>query len=71
MVLWRFLLGKCVAEHREAAPRRLTGGLVLNHIPMLDENTILYSNHVRYNPVHRQAVVRVCPCKVPFRFNRS
>jgi hypothetical protein len=42
---------KRFAEHGKSALGCLTGGLVLNHIPVLHENSIYYSNDVRHNPV--------------------
>src|SRR6202011_5471194 len=49
-------------------------GLILDHIPMLDQNAIFDANDVRRNPVHREAEVRkssVHDHKIFFRHNRS
>ena len=48
---------KCRSEHGRFALRLLLGSLVLNDIPVLDENSILQANNVRCNPVHRQSDV--------------
>jgi hypothetical protein len=49
-------------------------GLVLDHIPLLDQNAIFDANDVRRNPVHREAEVRkssVHDDEIPFSQNRS
>ena len=42
---------KAIAEHREAAFGLLASRLVLNHIPVLDENPILDSQDVHHDPI--------------------
>src|SRR5258708_38584810 len=42
---------KAFAKHREAAFGLLPSHLVLNHVPMLRENSILDSENVRGDPV--------------------
>jgi len=37
------------------------GGLVLNHIPLFDQNPVLDANDVGCNPVHRLAEARKPP----------
>jgi hypothetical protein len=51
------LLRERVAEHRISALGLLLGSLVLNDIPVFDENAILQANDVRCDPVHRQSDV--------------
>src|SRR5260370_34179614 len=51
------LLRECVAEHRIPALGLLLGSLVLNDIPVFDENSILQANDVRGDPVHWQSNV--------------
>lgn len=52
------LLRKRVAEHRIPALGLLLCSLVLNDIPVFDENPILQTNDVRCDPVQRQSDVR-------------
>src|SRR5216684_4702712 len=62
------------AEHWLTTLGLLLCGLVLDHIPMLDQNAILDANDVRRNPVHGLAEVRkssVHDDKIPFSHNRS
>src|SRR5882762_10152877 len=42
---------KAFAKHREAAFGLLPSRLVLNHVPMLRENSILDSQNVRRDPI--------------------
>ena len=42
-------------RHRAPALGLLFGGLVLNDVPVLDENSVLQANDVRCDPVHRKA----------------
>ena len=51
------LLRERVAEHRIPALGLLLGSLVLNDIPVFDEDPILQTNDVRCDPVHRQSDV--------------
>src|ERR1700683_1518026 len=51
------LLRERVAEHRISALGLLLGSLVLNDIPVFDENPILQANDVRGDPVYRQSDV--------------
>src|SRR5260370_14415188 len=51
------LLRERSAEHRIPALGLLLGSLVLNDIPVFDENPILQANDVRCDPVHRQSDV--------------
>ena len=44
-----------VAKHREAAFGLFPSGFVLNHVPMLNENSILDSKNVRGDPIDRLA----------------
>jgi hypothetical protein len=44
-----------VAKHREAALGLFPSGFVLNHVPMLHENSIVDSENVRGDPVDRLA----------------
>jgi hypothetical protein len=44
-----------VAEHRTPAFRLLLCGLVLDDVPMLDENAALYTKNVCCDPIDRQA----------------
>src|SRR5579862_929573 len=53
-----FVLWESLSEHGSATFRLFFCGLVLNHIPMLDQDSILDANYVRRNPVHWQAEVR-------------
>src|ERR1700728_3040117 len=50
-------LGKLVPEHWFAALGLLTRRLVLDHVPVLDQDFVLDANNVRCNPVHGQAKV--------------
>ena len=43
-------LGKCVAEHGEAADRFGLGRLVLQNVPVLFKNTVFESNNVGGDP---------------------
>src|SRR5258708_35165509 len=52
------LLRERVAEHRIPALGLLLCSLVLNDIPVFDENLILQANDVGCDPVHRQSDVR-------------
>src|SRR5260370_38913952 len=68
------LLRERVAEHRIPALGLLLGSLVLNDIPVFDENSILQANDVRCDPVHRQSDVGEPPMNddiVVFRKNHS
>ena len=49
------LLRKRVAEHRAPALGLLFCGVVLNDVPVLDENSVLQANDVRCDLVHRMA----------------
>ena len=51
-------LTKLVAEHGKAALGSFTRRLVLNHIPVLYEDSILDSKNVRCDPVRGQAEIR-------------
>ena len=57
MTLFARLFRECIAEHRIPALGMLLGSLVLNNIPVLNENSILQANDVRCDPVHRQSDV--------------
>jgi hypothetical protein len=46
---------KCCCKHQSPAFRLILGGLVLNHIPVLRQNAVLYSQDIGGDPVHRQA----------------
>src|SRR6266404_1056154 len=46
---------KCVAEHRVSAFGLLLSRLVLNDIPVLDQDAIFDANDVCRDPVHRRA----------------
>src|SRR6266403_4171287 len=62
------------AEHWLTTLGLLLCGLVLDHVPMLDQNAIFDANDVRCNPVHREAEVRkssVHDDEIPFTHNRS
>src|SRR6266403_2346232 len=54
-------LAKLVAKHGKAALGLLAGGFVLNHIPMLYEDSILYSKNVGCDPVHGLSEARKSP----------
>src|ERR1700730_7428558 len=74
-----FLSGTRIGRERAGEPwltavLLLLCGLVLDHIPMLDQNAIFDANDVRRNPVHREAEVRkssVHDDEIPFTYNRS
>jgi hypothetical protein len=51
------LLRERVTEHRIPPFGLLLGSLVLNDIPVFDENPILQANDVRCYPVHRRSDV--------------
>jgi hypothetical protein len=51
------LLRERVAKHWIPALGLLLGSLVLNDIPVFDENPILQANDVRWDPVHWQSDV--------------
>src|SRR5258705_229809 len=44
---------KCVAKHRVSAFGLLLSRLVLNDIPVLDQNPVLDAQDIRRNPIHR------------------
>jgi hypothetical protein len=44
-----------VAEHRQAAPRLLARGLVLDHVPVLGQLAVLEAHDIHHDPVRRQA----------------
>ncbi len=70
----RTLQGKLVAEHGKAALRRLAPCFVLDHVPVLGQNSILDANDVRYNPVDRLPNARISPVhdyKISVGDNRS
>src|SRR5260370_7289594 len=48
-------LGECVAKHRVPTFGLLLRCLILNHIPVLDQNTAFNSDDVRHDPVRRKA----------------
>src|ERR1700680_2778530 len=47
-----------VAEHWSTALRLFSCGLVLNHVPVLDEQSVLETNDIGGDPVHRRAKAR-------------
>jgi hypothetical protein len=51
-------LGKRVSEHRVSALGLFLGRLVLDDIPMLDQDSILHPDNIRRNPVDRQPETR-------------
>src|ERR1700682_4627057 len=51
-------LRKFVAEHGQAALCLFLRGLVLNHVPVLDEQPVLETNNIGGDPVHRRAKAR-------------
>src|SRR5882724_11399071 len=55
--------GKRRTEHRQLALRLLLGRLVLNYIPMLDEDAVLHPHNVSGNRVHRQTHTTESPVK--------
>src|SRR6266481_5187474 len=44
-------------EHGSLAFRLLFGRFILNHVPMLDKDSVFNAENVCCNPVHRQAEV--------------
>src|SRR5260370_36274026 len=56
-----FVLWESLSEHRSATFRLFSCGLILNHIPMLDQNAIFDANDVRRNPVHGLSEARKSP----------
>jgi hypothetical protein len=44
-----------VAEHRQAAPRLLARGLVLDHVPVLGQLAVLEAHDIHHDPVRRPA----------------
>src|SRR5258705_12012611 len=44
-----------VSKHGISALRLLLCGLVLNHVPMFDENSVFDPQNIRRDPIHRQA----------------
>src|SRR5580765_1028179 len=56
-----FVLWESLSEHGSATFRLLFCGLILNDVPMLDQDPVLYAKNVRCNPVHRLAEARKSP----------
>ena len=48
-------LGKRVSEHGVSAFGLLLGGLVLNDVPMLDQDSVFDPDNIRRDPIRRQA----------------
>src|SRR5437870_1430372 len=66
--------GKRHSEHRVSAFGLLPRCLVLNDIPMLDQNPVFHAYDVRHNPVRRQATARIPPVdqdEIAFGDNQS
>lgn len=49
------------SKHGISALRLLLCGLVLNHVPMFDENSVFDPQNIRRDPIHRQADPREAP----------
>src|SRR6267154_3573248 len=47
--------GKRIAEHGQPAPRLLAGGLILDHVPVLRQQSVLDANNVEHDPFRGQA----------------
>jgi hypothetical protein len=65
-------LGKHVSEHRVSALGLFLGSLVLDDIPVLDQNSVLHPDNIRRNPVYRQPETRetsVDDDEVSLRYN--
>ena len=43
---------KCIAEHGRLTLRLLRSGFVLNDIPVLHENAVLYAQNISRDPIH-------------------
>src|SRR5882724_11547492 len=56
LVLWEGL-----SEHGSATLRLLFGGLVLNHVPVLDKDSVLDAHNIRGNPIHRSTETTKSP----------
>jgi hypothetical protein len=54
-------LAKLVAKHAKAALGGCTRSLVLDHIPVLDQNAVLDAENVRGNPIHRSTETAKSP----------
>src|ERR1700730_793884 len=52
---------ECTAEHWLATLRLFARGLVLDHVPVLDQNAVLAANDVRRDPVDGKAEIRKAP----------
>src|SRR6266568_3679694 len=52
---------KRVSKHGISALGLLLCGLVLNHVPMFNENSVFDPNNIRRNPIHRQPDPRESP----------
>src|SRR5580704_18583625 len=67
-------LWKSLSEHGSAAFRLFFCGLILNDIPMLDEDSVLNAHNVGGNPIHRSTETAKSPVhdhEVPFGHDRS
>ena len=60
LVLWESL-----SEHRSAALRLPFRGLILNYIPMLDEDSVLNAQNISGNPVYRKTNTAKSPVYEP------
>src|SRR5580692_2692632 len=69
-----FVLWKSLSEHGSAAFRLLCRGLILNDVPMLDEDSVLNAHNICGNPIHRStetAKSSVHNHEVPLSHDRS
>src|SRR5712664_2386419 len=56
-----FVLWESLAEHGSATFRLLFCGLILNDVPMLDNDSVLNAHNIRGNPIHRSAEIAKSP----------
>jgi hypothetical protein len=68
------MVGERVSKHWLSALRLFLGSLVLNDIPMLDQDPVFHADNIRRNPVDRQSETRettVDDDDVSFRYDYS
>src|ERR1700730_18682413 len=56
--------GKRIAEHGQPAPRPLAGGLILDHVPVLRQQSVLDANNVEHDPFRGQAEATKPACSI-------
>src|ERR1700686_650313 len=56
-----FVLWEILSEHGSATFRLLFCGFVLDHIPMLDKDSVLHADNICGNPIHRSTKTAKSP----------